>query len=110
LTTLISPPGEAFAVTNAAGLNFQPLGAISIKVTFVPTEKSVIAPSVRIIFPNVVKDGELEFSALSAEIKVPPVALVIVTTAFALLKNSRQKIIKDIILQGSFVKVKAFRY
>ena len=79
-----SPPGAAETETKPAELNFHPLGAIKVNVTLVPTEKSAKAPSVMTIFPRAVKEGTVAFSALSAEINVPPDALVIVTVAFAL--------------------------
>jgi hypothetical protein len=79
---VIFPPGEADAETEARGLKVHPLGAFTVNVTPVPAEKSDTAPSVKMMFPSVVYKGDMALAALSAVIPVPPVAFVIVTTAF----------------------------
>lgn len=44
----------AVIVMLAAGLKFQPVGALSVRVRFVPAAKSAVAPSVRRTLPRVV--------------------------------------------------------
>jgi len=62
-------------------LKFHPAGAESIKVILVPVAKSPLAllGSLITILPKVVNAGDTLFAALSAEMLVPPVAVVIVT-------------------------------
>lgn len=61
-------------------LNLRLLGKVKMKVTLVPAAKSVVAPSVMVIVPNVVHHEPMsELPALSAEIFVPLVACVTVT-------------------------------
>ena len=50
----ISLPLVYVAVIAAAVLNVQPVGAFITNVTLVPRAKSVTAPSVSLIIPNVV--------------------------------------------------------
>src|SRR6266568_3121754 len=75
----------------APALKRQPLGAVKISVTFVPFEKSVIAPSWITILPKVVNAGTAPFWALSAETEAPPVPAVILTLANALSAQSHRK-------------------
>jgi hypothetical protein len=72
---------EAVKVTSGGAdeLNSKPAGAFSTRVTAVPPAMSVLLPSVIVIGPRTVHAGEAAFADLSAEILVPPVALVIVT-------------------------------
>lgn len=69
-------------VTAAAVLNVQPDGALIVSVTPVPAEKSDETPSFKTILPSVVYAGVVALAALSAEILVPPDAVVMVTAAF----------------------------
>src|SRR2546427_13023582 len=67
-------------------LNHHPLGGVKIRVTLVPSAKSVFTPSVITMLPRAVKAAPLvELSALSAEILLPPVGAVTVTAACATL-------------------------
>src|SRR5439155_22325791 len=75
----------------ATALKRQPLGAVKISVTFVPFEKSVVAPSWITILLNVVNAGTAPFWALSADREAPPVPAVIVTLANALAAQSHRK-------------------
>src|SRR6266581_71428 len=63
-------------------LNHHPLGRVRIRVTLVPSAKSVFTPSVMTMLPRAVKAAPLvELSALSAETLLPPVGEVMVTLA-----------------------------
>ena len=64
-------------------LSCHPAGAVRIRVTLEPAEKSPFAPSEITILPRVVHCGAMALAALSAEMLDPPAAVVILTLAFA---------------------------
>ena len=71
-------------------LNSKPAGVLRIKVMFVPTAKSPLAPSAMVIVPRVVHAGETALAAVSAEMLPPPDAPVRVTVAKAELAVARK--------------------
>jgi hypothetical protein len=74
-----------------AVLNWKPDGALRIKVTFVPTAKSALAPSAMVAAPNVVQAGDGALAALSADMLLPPVAAVTVAVAKAVFTPTKAK-------------------
>jgi hypothetical protein len=73
-----------------AVLNSNPAGVLRIKVMFVPTAKSPVAPSAMVIVPSVVHAPDPPVPAESAEMAVPPDAGVTVTDANAALAMARK--------------------
>ena len=63
--------------------NSKPPGTFNTRVRFAPELKSDLFPSRMTIGPRAVQAGEIALAALSARMLVPPVALVIVTVAYA---------------------------
>ena len=76
---VISRPAVNVTLGGADVLNSNPEGVFSTSVIPVPAEMSILTPSTIEIGPRTVHAGETAFADLSAEILVPPVALVIVT-------------------------------
>jgi hypothetical protein len=69
-------PPETIAVTDAAVLKRQPLGAVRIRVPLAAKSPFVVPLSPMMMLVSVVQAGEVAFWALSADKLVPPVAAV----------------------------------
>src|SRR6266446_685432 len=82
---VISPLAEKEAVVGAPAVwNWKPGGRVKIKVWFVPTPKSAGLFSAMMIAPSGVKAAPLvELADVSAEMPLPPVGSVTVTSASA---------------------------
>src|SRR5438034_2251271 len=62
-------------------LNCHPLGRVRIKVLLFPAAKSVVAASVRTMFPCATNPAPLvELKHLSAETSLPPIGSVMITS------------------------------
>src|SRR6266404_3317976 len=79
----MSTPDVKVMFGGAEVLNSKPAGALNMRVRFAPELKSDLFPSRTTIGPRAVQAGEIALAALSARMLVPPVALVIVTVAYA---------------------------
>ena len=84
---VISWPEVKVMFGGADVLNSKPLGAFN---TSVPEPMSLFMPSRIVIGPNTVHAGERALAALSAEMLVPFVAVVMVTVATARLLKSAE--------------------
>ena len=81
LAAVISRPFRKVTLAAAAGLNRHPSGAVKMRVRLVPGAKSAEAPSARTMLPSGVKAAPfVEFTALSAEMLLPPMGSVTVTS------------------------------